>query len=1349
MMNDTPIDNVNLNWEYGGILGETKMASVENMDIAAEQRNNSDVSVTSVPSVSKKSGLAYDSGNYTTSSNNSEISCPFEVELNNHCQHIHILLKERDQALFSAMQDVRKLRSELERLNKSEEWYKKELRAQKNTRLEALERLYSQERKYMQENQRLQRECVRLYEKCGDLEKELQAKRDKAMQKLVEDEQLTNVYDETNEVLNKFELEQQRALVNDQEKLISVLRKQKHVLLEDLSRLNAEKDAKVLEMQETLAGLEVENTHMTAQCKRLINERQMLEDTLKTKDEALNAEIAERLKMTTLIEELKEQSKAQQELLTHKEHEIQVLQQNFNENMKNEWNMDEVHRLSMSYHDEINAKTTEISSLKKSLYALQSELNTLTDLQAQHEAQTRQIDQLNFSLETQSCELKHLKQTDEEKTQQITELQQNLVKIRTQHDITLVQMCTEQSNLKTVKRELIALHEQYASMCALCEKTRFELEILEIENGKLRFESDGDKREIDALREKLKGYLKHTADLGQRINELEAKLQSATERNAKLQAKLGQYEKGTGTGAEQEHKQMMQENRALKERLDEQKNSFKDCGVDQIDLGSVNENEGDDSGFLEATNVSLSECEDVEKSPDSQYTSDADCANMTAVNETLLQQLGHQSEILAERQILIAALEELICNGTATPDNDSSITSPVEANQPVTGLTAQQQQLMVYLSSQSIFIAEKRKLLEAFETLVNEKPGPHETSHHIQNISNIKKIIDENKKLKNTVNTKEADLLMSLTNVKDNIEKATAFGKEVEYLRKKLQENDERHLKDRSEQERLHGVQMRSCEAGMQRLQTENERLINEMQSLLEAKSQIENALEQQTQLIDELKAKLSTLEINEDTCEASNTLELLPNEREELLRLRANVEELEKCLTAASEYDEARRNERVRLLQQLIEQQNSKVQQLTETQADWEELLATLQVAQKLEESARAELQLKHAELEELNALFAEQNEELRQLQEIAFLAQSNEEKADENAQTNCEMLQAKLSAQLAESATQQRQIEELQGKNARLERQLNEDYAEEMAHNQRQLRALQTKMDKLKTERNEYAERLAAMESELQQLKKSKRDGLVLPPEFVVLPKDTLHASASDETATTTDANGNTSGSESDSNERMRILTKVLEAEYRRKMKRYDLHIHTLLGNIRKLKKTLRATEQRAAHLTHEQCKTMEELRELRVTRRQLEELRLKCEHNQNTIKALEQALAMERQKFEASDLGKAAHITRDSAALEESGVEPAHEVANLIDDYKKLIQQSALATRRSKTSSILELIQRSNQCVPNLHKLDASVDGLRSDLAHFLSAHTRHMRSAASAQKLDGPSLLDELRAATESY
>uniref|UniRef100_A0A0A1XPY3 Uncharacterized protein n=1 Tax=Zeugodacus cucurbitae TaxID=28588 RepID=A0A0A1XPY3_ZEUCU len=1318
------------------------------MDTDMNQRNYSDATEKSSPSAS-------DSGNYSASAN-SEISCPFEIELNKHCQHIHTLLKERDQALFIAMQDVRKLRSELERLNKSEEWYKKELREQKNTRLEALERLYAQERKYMQENQRLQHECVRLYEKCGELEKELQAKRDKVMQMIVEDEQLTDMSDKTDEVLNKFELEQQRSLVNDQEKLIGVLRKQKHVLLEDLRRLNTEKDSKVLELQETLAGIEVENTHMTAQCKRLITERQILECTLKTKDEALNAEIAEKLKMTALIEELREQSKEQLELLLHKELEIQELRKNFNENMQNERDLDEVHRLSISYHEEINAKTAEISSLKKSFNALQIELNTLTDLQSQNEEQGRHIEQLNFSLETQTCELRNLKQTDEEKSQQITELQHNLEKIRTQHDVTLEQMSSEQTTLKNVKRELIALHEQYASMCALCEKTRFELEILEIENGKLRFQSDGDKREIEALREKLKGYLKHTEDLGMRINELEAKLQSVIVRNEELQQKVREFEEGIAVqdhfNIKKEQNITLQQNKALIDRCNEISNSHKASEGNETDLGRMNDNEDDDSGFLEATDDSLNDGDDNEicKS-DLQCKRESDCATVTAVNETLLQKLSSQSEILKERQILIASLEKLICDGTATLDNDASLINSVKDKRWHGGLSEQQQQLMKYLNTQSLLIEEKSKLLEAFESLVNEKPSPNEKTHdnHNQNISKIKKIIDENKKQK-TVNTEEADILMD-TNIKDNSQSDKGYSKEVEYLQKKLQDEEERHFKDRSAQEQLHSVQMKSCEENIQRLQTENERLIKDLQSLMEAKFEMESALENQTQLIIELQSKLST-----HVSKSSLTQELLPPEREELLRLRANVGELENRLESAMQHDEARRNERVRLIQQLIEQQNCKVKQLTESQEDWEELLATLKVAQKLEESARAELQLKHAELEELNALFAEQNEQLRQLQEITVLAKTNE-KADEHEQLRLtfqkefETMRADLTAQLADSEAKQRKIEELQGKNERLERHLNEDYAEEMAKNQRQLRALQVKMESLRTERDQYAERLTEMENELQQLKKSKRDGLLLPPEFVVLPDSAAHTSSTEDTSSSSiDANGNSSASESDSNERMRILTKVLEAEYRRKMKRYDLHIHTLLGNIKKLKKALRATEQRAAHLTLEQCQTMEELRELRLTRRQLEEMRLKCEHNQITIKALEQALEMERKKFEASDLGKATNSTRDSVGEALRTDEPAHEVANLIDDYKKLIQQSALATRRPKTSTILDLIQRSNQCVPNLHKLETTVGGLRSDLEHFVGAHTMNLRlQTASANKLDGPSLMDELRAATESY
>ncbi|XP_054732986.1 early endosome antigen 1 [Anastrepha obliqua] len=1324
-------------------------------------RKMSDVSQKSAPNEVKSTVLAYDSGNYSTSSNASEVACPFEMELHNHCQHVHTLLRERDQALFLAMQDVRKLRSELERLNKSEDWYKKELRAQKRTRLEALERLYSQERKYMQENQRLQRECVRLYDKCGEMEKELQVKREKAVQKLVEKEEQhksTNCVDKKGK---SFELEQQRSMIDDQQKLINVLRKQKHVLLEDLRKLNEEKDTKVLELQETLAGVEVENTRMTAQCKRLLTERQALEDTLQTKDAALYAENSEKLKLQTLIEELKELCNLQQQELARKENEICETREKFKCNMQNETNMDEVHRLSITYHDDINAKTAEITSLKKSLQAIRIELSSLTEIQAQNEQQERQIEHLNFALETRQCELSNLQETDEQKTQQINELQQNLEKVRTQHDITLENLHSTESSLKSVKHELIALHEQYASMCALCERTRFELELLEIEKNKLRFQADSDKREIELLRGKLRGYLKHTEKLGARINELENKLKCSTIESEDLQVEFSELEKRSIDGPLEKEKvekelksiqRVLHQNREVINRLNKD-NEFLRASKDAEKFAEdVNQVEEGDSGFLDVT-----ECEINDKvEPDSQTIRESVCSNLKYASNSLLEHLSSQEEMLKERRTLIAAFENLICNEAASIEvNKDLCTENVQDKQCDDALLERQEQLMEYLNNQSLLTLEKRELLESFETLINEETGPQEISINNQKIFEMKKLIEENKKLKILLTTiKEPpieveSLKLALTekNAKClELEKSVSdYSDELQNLQTKLLQCDERHEKDKSEEDNRHRAQLQSYEDTIQRLQAENERLLSELQNVLAAKSNVENTLEKQKLFVQELKAKLVSLEKNKNSSEVSNSEQTMSFEQQEVLNLRMKVEELETRLQAVMQCDEERRNDRVRLIQQLLEQQSSKVKQLSESQEEWEELLTALQTAQKLEENTRAELQLKHVELDELNSLFAQQNEELRRMHEIALLSNGNgnEEEIEKLRPTllqQYEEMHANLSAQLADSKSKQRQIEELQEKNERLERHLNEDYATEVAKNQRQLRALQTKIETLQAERNSYAERLAEMEIEMQQLKKSKREALVLPPEFVVLPQTAGTASSTAEASSLSeDGNANMSNSDNN-NDHMRILTKVLEAEYRRKMKRYDVYIHTLLGNIKKLKKALRAAETRAAHLTMEQSRTMDELRGLQLTRRQLEETRLKCDNNQITIKTLERALEMERRKFEASDLGKATY-TRAAIALQRD--EPAHEVANLIDDYKKLIQQSALATQRPKTNAILDLIQRSNQCVPNLYKLETTVEGLSSDLKRLLSAH------ALSANKLEAPSLMDELRAAAESY
>ncbi|XP_036326356.1 interaptin [Rhagoletis pomonella] len=1268
------------------------------------------------------------------------------------------------------MQDVRKMRSELERLNKSEGWYKKELRSQKRTRLEAIERLYTQERKYMQENQHLQRECMRLYGKCGQIEKETQAKQDKAVQKLVENEEQMSSIESADKEFNSFELDQQRSLIDDQQELINVLRKQKQALLEDLRRLNEEKDAKVLQLQETLAGVEVENTRMTAQCMRLLTERQVLEDTLQAKDAVLDAENVEKLKMQTLIVELEEQCNRQKQMLARKEHEVHEIQQKFKNNIEHETNMDEVHRLSVSYHCEINAKTDEITSLKKSLRAVQIELSTLTELQSQNEEQARHIEQLNFTLEARQCELSNLQETDEEKTQQITELQRNLEKARAQHDVIIESLKSAESSLKNVNRELIALHEQYANMCALCERTRFELELLEIEKGKLQFQADGDKREILLLRDKLKDYMEHTEKLGAKINEFEAKLKHSQTEKDELLFKLREFErKFTLEG--KPHKESGKEEVGSEfkgdiNRVGNTQDFLREHESDEVDTGRKNLIEEDDSGFLDASGNSVNEKNDnVGKNrSDSEPSRISVCSNFTVANNTLMDHLRLQKEILEERQPpLAAALEELVCNGTTALKDykDLSIISGYHAEECV-GIMGPPEQLLQNLDNQNLLPLEKKRILEAFETLIKRENTPQEMSRNGQEISELKKLLLENQKLKNLLTTAKKQtaeveplkLALIARNQKcsELQECASTSSEELRKMQEKLLESHEQHQKSKNEQESRYRGQLDAYEQTIQLLQEENKRLLHELQTVLVAKSDLENKLSQQQGIVQELRGKLDALQTNEIPRVIENA-----HEGREVLNLRSHVKELERRLQVAMRTDEERRNERVRLIRKLLEQQNSKVKQLTESQEQWEELLLALQAAQKLEENTRAELQLKHAELEELNALFAEQNEELRRLQETTLTDEVNRDPAEIEEtrrifQQQLEELQANLGAQLTDSQEKQRKIEELQGKNERLERQLNEDYAAEVAKNQRQMRALQTKMDAIQAERNNHAERVTEMETELQQLKKSKREGLLLPPEFVVVaPRSVTMGSSSDDVSSlSSNGNGHLSNSDSDNNDRMRILTKVLEAEYRRKMKRYDLHIHTLLCNIKKLKKALRAAEQRATNLSIEQSTTMQELRSLQLTRRQLEEMRLKCEQNQSTIKALEQALEMERKKFEASDLGKATTYTCQSAALAQQRDEPAHEVANLIDDYKKLIQQSALATQRPKTSTILDLIQRSNQCVPNLNKLEASVYGLRSDLEHFLSAHaTLNMSQIQSGNKLEGPSLMDELRAAAESY
>lgn len=116
------------------------------------------------------------------------------------------------------------------------------------------------------------------------------------------------------------------------------------------------------------------------------------------------------------------------------------------------------------------------------------------------------------------------------------------------------------------------------------------------------------------------------------------------------------------------------------------------------------------------------------------------------------------------------------------------------------------------------------------------------------------------------------------------------------------------------------------------------------------------------------------------------------------------------------------------------------------------------------------------------------------------------------------------------------------------------------------------------------------------------------------------------------------------------------------------------------------------------------------------------------------------------------------------------PTYEVSNLIDDYKKvfcnalilkcyscyvntfqLIRQSAMVTKRPATHVILDLIQRSNKCVPNCRKMESSIDDLRNDLQTFLTSYAQKISPSFinTASLTVPPSLMDELKAATERF
>lgn len=80
-------------------------------------------------------------------------------------------------------------------------------------------------------------------------------------------------------------------------------------------------------------------------------------------------------------------------------------------------------------------------------------------------------------------------------------------------------------------------------------------------------------------------------------------------------------------------------------------------------------------------------------------------------------------------------------------------------------------------------------------------------------------------------------------------------------------------------------------------------------------------------------------------------------------------------------------------------------------------------------------------------------------------------------------------------------------------------------------------------------------------------------------------------------------------------------------------------------------------------------------------------------------------------------------------------------------QLIQQTAQETGRPRNSYILELIERSQRCQPNLCQLSDELQACREDMLDLNKLLTTMKPSSAVARQVSAPSLMEELRAVAE--
>lgn len=475
----------------------------ETNDLGAERPNSRRESISSQISSSTATSPHYDSGNISdlnlnfcpaslSSADDDSMSCDSSQQ-----NKIQYLLREKDQSLFLALQDVRKLKSELERVSKSEKWYKSELKLQRKSKLEVLEKLYTNERKFTQDNQNLQNERIALYARCSELENQLQLEKDAAIKLFKNNSRLHGPTSSQTVNPSEFELEQHRQKLADQNQLIEVLRNQKRGLLRDLQKLGCEKDEIVLQLQKTVAQLEDENRTITKRCLQLVESKIALSDEISSKEADWKSTSNEVLDLQIVVRKLQEKLHSQIAELGHKDKELNDLKQELF--LKQSEDSD----LHIKHQKDLFEKEQSILQLTETIESLKTEITDFQNLQKSYDDQQLEINKLRSQLQEQTSQIEYIQNLDEKNSNRNSKEIDQIKQLQTELDSIKSSQSLEQNSLSKTKSEIKQISEKYQNVCKLYETAKFDLDMKEITIEKMRFEKDKDTREIKSLRNKL------------------------------------------------------------------------------------------------------------------------------------------------------------------------------------------------------------------------------------------------------------------------------------------------------------------------------------------------------------------------------------------------------------------------------------------------------------------------------------------------------------------------------------------------------------------------------------------------------------------------------------------------------------------------------------------------------------------------------------------------------------------------------------------------------------------------------------------------------------------------------